>query len=176
MTAESLFPSRLGRDFVHLDPELQWVHGGESRDLRGTATVQRGTSVIAKILSMLTSLPPALENAPIRVQIDIKDDKECWTRTYAGKHRMTSTLFRDGSCLVERLGPASLTFRLVERAAGIDWRLEHVSMFGIPLSARWFQISARVDVQNGRYHFLIDSTLRGIGRIVCYEGLLDVSN
>jgi Domain of unknown function (DUF4166) len=176
MAAEPLFPSRLGADFEHLDPQLQWVHSGESRDLRGTVTVERGTSVIAKILSVLTSLPPALENAPIRVQIHIKCDKECWIRTYAGTHRMTSTLFRDGNCLVEQLGPASLTFRLVAREAGIDWRLEHVSMIGIPLSVNWFEISARVDVQNGRYHFLIDSALRGIGRIVRYEGLLDVSN
>jgi hypothetical protein len=176
VVAESLFPSRLGPDFVHLDPKLQWVHGGEGRDLRGTVTVQRGTSVIARILAVLTSLPPALKNAPIRVQIDTNEEKERWTRTYAGKHLMTSTLFSDGSCLVERLGPASLTFRLAERAAGIDWRLQHVSMLGIPLPASWFQISARVDVRNGRYHFLIDSALRGIGRIVCYEGLLDVGS
>src|ERR1700733_7258551 len=106
MTAEPLFPSRLGAALAHLDPQLQWVHSGESRDLRGTVTVERGTSVIAKILSVLTSLPPALKNAAIRVQIDIKDEKERWTRTYAGKHRMTSTLFRDGNCLVEQLGPA----------------------------------------------------------------------
>jgi Domain of unknown function (DUF4166) len=176
MRADPLFPCLLGADFLHLDPKLQWVHSGDSRDLRGSVTVQRGTSAIAKILSVLTSLPPALKDAPIRIQIDIKDDKERWTRTYAGKHRMTSMLFNDGSCLVEQLGPASLAFRLVERAAGIDWRVEHVSMIGIPLSASWFQISARVDVQNGRYHFLIDSALRGIGRIVCYEGFLDVSN
>jgi hypothetical protein len=176
MRAAPLFPSRLGRDFELLNPRLQWVHSGESRDLRGTVTVKRGTSFIAKILGMLTSLPPALKNAPIRVRIDIKSDKERWIRTYAGTHSMTSTLLRRGSALVEQLGPASFTFRLVARDAGIDWQLEQVAMIGIPLPASWFQIFARVDVQNGCYHFLIDSTLRGIGPIVCYEGLLDVSN
>jgi hypothetical protein len=176
MGGAPLFPSRLGGDFEHLDPRLQWVHSGESRDLRGTVTVERGTSFIAKILGMLTSLPPALENAPIQVRIEVKGDKERWIRIYPDKHQMISTLSRDGNRLVEQLGPASFTFRLVARDAGIDWRLEHVSMIGIPLPASWFQIFARVDVQNGRYHFLIDSTLRGIGRIVCYEGLLDVSN
>jgi hypothetical protein len=176
MTAEPLFPSRLGAAFAHLDPQLQWVHGGESRDLRGIVTVERGSSIVAKIFSMLTSLPPALKNSPIQVRIEPKGGKERWIRTYAGKHRMTSTLFRHGSALVERLGPASFTFRLVARDAGIDWRLEHVSMIGIPLPASWFQIFARVDVQNGHYHFVIDSALRGIGRIVCYEGLLDVSH
>src|ERR1700722_7869283 len=176
MMAEPLFPSRLGAAFAHLDPQLQWVHCGESRDLRGTVTVERGTSFIARILGMLTSLPPALNSAPIQVRIDIKGQTESWIRIYADKHQMTSTLSRDGNCLVERLGPASLTFRLVARDAGIDWQLEHVSMIGIPLPTSWFQIFARVDVQNGRYHFLIDSTLRGIGRIVCYQGLLDVSH
>src|ERR1700733_905830 len=170
MTAEPLFPSRLGAAFAHLDPQLQWVHSGESRDLRGTVTVERGSSFIAKILGMLTSLPPALKNAPIQVRIEIKGDKERWIRTYAGTHRMTSTLFSHGSALVEQLGPASFTFRLAARDAGIDWRLERVSMSGIPLPASWFQIFARVDVLNGRYLFLIGSTLRVIGRIVCYEG------
>jgi hypothetical protein len=176
MRAAPLFPSRLGGDFEHLDPRLQWVHSGESRDLRGTVTVKRGTSFIAKILGMLTSLPPALKNAPVQVRIEIKGDKERWIRTYGGTHRMSSTLFRHGNALVEQLGPASFTFRLVARDGGIDWRLEHVSMIGVPLPASWFQIFARVDVQNGRYHFSIDSTLRGIGRIVSYEGLLDVGN
>jgi hypothetical protein len=176
MTAEPLFPSRLGAAFAQLDPKLQWVHGGESGDLHGTVKVERGSSIVAKILSMLISLPPALKNSPIQVRIEIKGDKERWIRTYAGTHRMTSTLFRHSSSLDEQLGPASFTFRLVARDAGIDWRLEHVSMIGIPLPASWFQIFASVDVKKGRYHFLIDSTLRGIGRIVCYEGLLDASN
>jgi hypothetical protein len=175
MGAESLFPSRLGAAFAQLDPKLQWVHGGESRDLHGTVTVERGSTITATILGVLTSLPPSLKSAPIQVQIGIEGDKERWIRTYAATHRMTSALYRERDALVERVGPASLTFRLVAREGGMDWQLEKVSMLGIPLPARWFQISARVDIQNGRYHFLIDSALCGVGRIVRYEGLLDVS-
>jgi hypothetical protein len=176
MPAESLFPSRLGAAFSQLEPKLQWVHGGESRDLIGTVTVARGPSITAKFLGLLTALPPTLKDAPIRVQIMIDDDGERWIRTYSGTHRMTSTLYAAGSFLVERVGPAALTIRLVARDGGIDWQLHGVSMLGIPLPANWFQISARVDVQDGRYHFLIDSSLRGVGRIVRYEGLLNVSN
>jgi hypothetical protein len=176
MTAAALFPSRLGAAFAQLDPKLQWIHGGESRDLRGTVTVQRGSSVVAQVLALATSLPPALQNAPIEVRIDVEGDKERWVRTYAASHRMSSTLYKSGSLLVERVWPAALTFRVIAREGGMDWHLERVSMFGIPLRASWFQIIARVDVQNGRYHFLVDSALRGIGRIVCYEGLLDVSH
>jgi hypothetical protein len=57
----------------------------------------------------------------------------------------------------------------------MDWQLQKVSLLGIPLPAAWFEISARVDMQQGQYHFLIDSAARGAGLIVRYEGLLDVS-
>lgn len=175
MTVKALFPSRLGAAFEQLDPRLQWVHNGDSRDLRGTVTVERGSSVLAKILSALTSLPPPLRDAPIRVQIEMEDDQERWIRTYAGTHRMSSTLSKSDDALEERVGPASLIFRLVAHNAGMDWQLQRVSMCGVALPAKWFEISARVDIQSGRYHFLIDSAVRGVGRIVRYEGLLDVS-
>ena len=173
MTTGSLFPSILGSAFTLLDPRLQWVHGGEGRDLSGTVTVQRGTSFVAKILAALTSLPPTLKDSPIRVQIEIAENQERWIRTYAGSHVMSSTLYKRGVTLVERVGPAALTFRIAARDAGMNWQLEKVSMLGIPLPAKWFQISARVDAQGDRYHFLIDAALYGVGRIVCYEGLLD---
>jgi hypothetical protein len=176
MSSEGLFRSRLGDAFAELDPQLQWVHSGASRDLTGTVTVARGASLIAKLLGALTSLPPALQNAPLRVQILTYEDKEIWIRTYAGRHRMRSTLSREGDCLVERLGPASLRFRLMAREAGMDWRLERVSMLGIALPVSWFQITARVDVNHGRYHFLIDSSLRGVGLIVRYEGFADAGS
>lgn len=175
MNNEALFPSRLGSAFALLDPNLQWVHGGESRDLSGMVTVERGTSLIAKALGALTSLPPPLTSAPILVRIEVAGDKERWIRTYAGRHSMTSTLSKDGSALAERVGPATLTFRVSARDGGMDWRLERISMIGIRLPARWFEVSARVDMQQERYHFLIDSAVRRVGRIVRYEGLLDVS-
>jgi hypothetical protein len=174
-SSQALFPSRLGVAFRQLDPQLQWVHSGVNRTLSGTVTVERGTSTVAKLLGALTSLPPALKDAPIRVQIEIAGDKERWMRTYAGEHVMSSTLDKDGSALVERVGPAALTFRIVAREAGMDWHLEKVAMLGIPLPTRWFQVSARVDMHLGRYHFLIDSSLSGVGRIVRYEGFLDAS-
>jgi hypothetical protein len=173
VSSTSLFPSRLGAGFGLLKPQLQWVHGGESRDLRGSVTVERGTSLIAKVLGRLTSLPPTLNDAAIQVRIDVDDQKERWVRTYAGQHRMASVLFKHGDCLVEQLGLASFAFRLIARDAGIDWRLEQVSLAGIPLPVSWFSISARIDLQGDRYHFSIDSAVRGVGRIVRYEGLLD---
>jgi hypothetical protein len=51
--------------------------------------------------------------------------------------------------------------------------LEHIGAFGIALPLKWFRIAATIKARDGRYHFVVDSELIGVGRIVRYEGLLD---
>jgi len=175
MTAATLFPSVLGVEFVALDSCLRWVHSGESRQLRGFVTVNPGTSVVAKTLGVLASLPPAMTDAPIEVRIEVIKKGETWTRLFANHHLMVSTLKSDRGLLVERLGPVVVRFRLLARDGTLEWVLEHMAAFGIALPLSWFRISATIDSRDGRYHFIVDSELRGIGRIVRYEGLLDAA-
>src|SRR5271155_1777315 len=52
MIAATLFPSVLGAQFAALDPCLRWVHSGESRRLRGSVTVERGSGVVARMLGV----------------------------------------------------------------------------------------------------------------------------
>jgi hypothetical protein len=175
MTSGSLFPFVLGADFDALDPRLKLAHSGESFKLEGTVAVERGTSFVSRALGAIASLPPAVTNAPIEVQIEANSTGERWIRVFATKHCMVSTLHRDGELLAERLGPATLKFRLSVRGGGMQWVLEHISACGIPLPVRWFRISATIDSRDGRYYFYVDSELRGVGRIVRYEGLLDAA-
>ena len=169
----SLFASLLGAEFAKLDPGLRWVHGGESRKLRGTVTVERGTSFAAKVLGTLAQLPPSMADAPLEVHIETTGYRERWTRLFADRHRMVSTLVLGGDLLVERLGAAVLKFRLLARGGALEWQLVQISGAGIPLPLSWFRVSAASDMRGGRYHFAIDARVRGIGRIVRYEGLLD---
>jgi Domain of unknown function (DUF4166) len=141
--------------------------------LRGRVMVERGTSFVARVLATLTSVPPALTDTSIDVLIESTERGERWERVFANRHHMISMLHTSGHLLAERLGPAVLYFRLRARDAGIDWNLEHIIAFGIHLPRSWFLICARVDVRDGQYHFLVESALRGVGRIVRYEGLLD---
>jgi hypothetical protein len=175
MTAATLFPSVLGTQFAALDPCLRWVHSGESRRLRGSVTVERGSGVVARMLGVLASLPAAMCDAPIEVRIEVTGTGEKWLRLFAGQHLMVSTLKRDGELLVERLGPAALKFRLAVRDGTLEWALEHIAAFGIALPLKWFRIAATIKARDGRYHFVVDSELIGVGRIVRYEGLLDAA-
>ena len=175
MTAATLFSSVLGVEFATLDSRLRWVHSGESRQLRGIVTVKRGTSVVARALGVLASLPSAMTDAPIDVRIEVTEKGETWTRLFANHHLMVSTLQGHRGRLVERLGPVAIKFRLLVRDGTLEWVLEHIAAFGIDLPLRWFRISATIDSRDGRYHFAVDSELRGVGRIVRYEGSLDAA-
>jgi hypothetical protein len=165
----------MGAEFSALDPCLRWIHSGESRRLSGRVTVERGRSFIAAALGFLAALPRAMVDAPIDVSIERTPQGETWTRLFGGREEMTTTLRRDGDLLVEKLGLGVLKFRLSARGGGMTWRLERITAFGIALPLRWFSMSAAIDSRNGRYHFIVDSALRGVGRIVRYEGVLDAA-
>jgi hypothetical protein len=116
-----------------------------------------------------------MTDAPIEVRIEVTDKDETWTRLFANHHLMVSTLKSDRGLLVERLGPVVVKFRLLVRDGTLEWVLEHIAAFGIALPLSWFRISATIDSRDGRYRFVVDSELRGVGRIVRYEGLLDAA-
>ena len=175
MSAATLFPSVLGAEFASLDPCLRRVHSGESCRLKGSVTVEHGMSFMVRALGALASLPSAMTDAPIEVRIEGIGKVEKWTRLFGSGDRMTSTLQRDGALLVEKLGPAALSFRLSARGGTMKWVLERITAFGISLPVECFCISATIDVRDGRYHFVVDSELRRVGRIVRYEGLLDAA-
>jgi hypothetical protein len=116
-----------------------------------------------------------MHNAPIEVRIEVTDRGERWTRLFGQSRAVRSTLRRSGNFLVDQLGPAKLKFILGVRETGLEWTLARMTLAGIPWPVQWFRATARAGVQSDRYHFLIDSAVRGIGRIVRYEGELDAS-
>jgi Domain of unknown function (DUF4166) len=170
-----LFPSLLGATFQRLDSPVRNVHCGSSRRLYGTATVTRGRSTLARILSAAASLPRTANQLAIEVQITTNERAENWVRYFGDSRPMQSTLCARHGLLVERLGPAELTFRLRERDGGIEWSLVQISALGMRLPIRWFAVTAYSGAHAGRYTFAIDAALRGIGRIIRYEGELDVT-
>jgi len=169
-----LFPSLLGEAFQRLDPTVRIVHGGSSRRLRGTATVERGHSLFARILCAVASLPRSANRVAIEVQITTDGPAERWTRYFGGCRPMHSRLHGNRDVLVERLGPDELVFRLSEHDGGISWSLIQISALGIGLPSHWFTATAFSGARADRYTFTVDAALLGVGRIIRYDGELDV--
>jgi hypothetical protein len=174
--AAALFRSLLGADFEKLDRPVRWVHDGTARVLRGVVTVERGLSLVAKVLGALTALPPVMTDAALEVRIEPTGRGERWIRIFGASRPMCSSLYRRGEYLTEELGPAVLRFHLRAQDDGLRWILARISVAGIPLPRRCFVVTAGCDARDGRYHFLVELALRGMGRIVKYEGLLDAKH
>src|SRR4051812_39669067 len=99
-----LFNQVLGVSFADLPVPLQSLHNGHSKRWCGTCDVERGTSLLSRIVASITSLPPAGSAQPIEVTIECHEDGETWVRQF-DNHRMRSRLAAQGTILVEQLGP-----------------------------------------------------------------------
>jgi Domain of unknown function (DUF4166) len=173
-TNAPLFKTLLGREFDALDARVREVHDGQSRRLRGVATIERGTSLIARLLCASALLPRNQKALPVTVQITISDHGEIWTRCFDTSAPMRSTLRECSGFLVERLGLATMKFWLERRGGGINWCLCGISAFGCSLPLSWFRIATYTGANRGRYCFDVYAELRGIGKLIRYQGELDV--
>ncbi len=168
-----LFRRVLGEPYASLPACVRALHARSGR-WRGEAMVDRGDGALSRLFAWLTRLPPAGAH-PVVVEIVAGGADEYWTRRYGAAHAMPSRLWIARGALHERLGPATLRYRITVEAGAIVWRVSGVRIFGLlPLPARWFAgVEARESGQNGRYRFDVCARLPGIGLLVHYRGWVE---
>ncbi len=168
-----LFRRALGDAYAALPTCLRALHDGSGR-WRGEAMVDRGHGVLSRLCAWLTRLPPAGVH-PVVVEIATEHDGERWTRRYGAAHAMPSRLWAARGVLHERLGPATLRYRMTVEAGAIVWHVAGIRILGLlPLPVRWFAgVEARESGDDGRYRFDVRARLPGIGLLVHYRGWLE---
>jgi hypothetical protein len=141
----------------------------------GQADVAGAPHLPARLLRRLLTLPEPGPAQPITVIIERHPTHERWSRQFH-RGRMCSTLRAGNDGLLhERLGPATLRFALRRDGDAIDWRLQGVRLFGLPLPrALCGRVLSRSGVCDGRYAFDIDVRLPLLGRLVAYRGWLEI--
>ncbi len=175
--SHGVFASLLGASFARLNAQVREVHDGRSRRLQGVATVTRGSSLAARAICRLASLPPAQTDGSVRVALEVTTNGEVWTRWFGNSAPMRSSLRAADGLLVERLGPLRLRFRLAEAGGDLDWLLESVSFLGIPAPRSWLRhTTARCTQRDGRYAFEVNAALPLVGHLVGYRGCVDASD
>lgn len=173
--SELIFPRLLGSAFAQLPPTVQTLHlqSGQRR-YAGAVTIRRGRNWLARLCGVVTGMPPAMQQAPLSVDIVASPGGERWTRDFDG-HGMRSRLWRRQGRLCERLGLVTFAFTLRVDGAALCWRVDRVSAVGIPLPVRWFRgVYARESEEEGRYCFEVAAALPLAGELVHYRGWLDV--
>lgn len=170
----SLFRRLAGASYDTLPAAVLAMHeGGFPRRFTGHSSVERGTSLLGRLLGAVASLPPAAQSMAVSVTITGDGESERWARDFGG-HPMVSRMASEAGLLTERVGPNTFYFELSVADGVLVWRLVRVRWLGLPLPASWFVVKPRESAEEGRYRFDVRVELPGVGLLVHYRGTLDV--
>lgn len=169
-----LWPLLLGAAALSaLPPRVRRLHQ-DARPCRyaGSVAVERGCGRAARLAAAVLRLPPAGTHA-LQVEIAADAHGERWSRRFGAVPVTSRLTIRDGR-LIERIGIAALGFGLTAAADGLRWRAESLSIAGIALPRRGFDVAAHEYEQDGRYRFEVTVRLAPFGLLIAYAGSLDV--
>jgi hypothetical protein len=169
-----LYRRLLGPGFDALPARVRELHDLDRISVReGRAQVQRGRSLVARMVAWLASLPPAGDDQPLRVTFAAVKDKEIWARQF-GKALFRSVQHERGGLLYERVAFATFVFAATATANGLSLRLDGFRLLGIPMPR---MLHPAVDTfeseQDGRYQFEVEAHLPLFGLLVRYAGWLE---
>ena len=172
-SADNAFKVCLGHDFERLPDTVRRAHVGTIR-LSGHARVTRG-GIIAGILANAMGLPAMADRVEMSVEGEHLPDRMIWNRRF-GDRRFQSCFMLDRGRLIESLGPFRLRLRLKVQDHQLRYALERVTLFGLAMPRSLApHLDAWEGERAGRYDFAVEVRLPFIGRLVRYEGLLDLA-
>jgi hypothetical protein len=142
----------------------------------GRANVDRGSSLLARIIAWCIGFPKHGTDVPVKVQFTSEGNSERWTRTFAN-HSFSSVQYqgrgRSEWLLCERFGMLVFAMALVVEEHRLRLVLRRWSAFGIPLPLWLAPRSESYETQqNGRFHFRVEISHPLAGLIVRYRGWL----
>jgi hypothetical protein len=126
------------------------------------------------LLANVMGLPAAADQVAMSVEGDHLPDRMIWNRRF-GERQFHSCFRLDRGRLIESLGPFRLHLRLEVQDHRLRYVLERVTMFRIPIPHGLApSLEAWEGERDGRYDFAVEVRLPFVGRLVRYEGLLDL--
>jgi hypothetical protein len=171
--SDNAFKACLGAAFDQLPDTIRRAHSGRIR-LSGDVRVSRGTG-IANLLANLMKMPPPAERVAMSVEGEHLPDRMIWNRRFGGR-KFESCFLLQQSRLIESLGPFRLQLRLEVLDRRLYYALERVTLLGIPVPRILApNLEAWEGERDSRYEFAVEVRLPIIGRLVRYEGLLNLA-
>lgn len=143
----------------------------------GSAHIDRGEGVIARLIAASVGFPPAGRDVPVQVRFLADANGELWQRTFAGKRfasYQSAYAAPAGSIVFERFGLVTIALHLVFRDGRLDVIPVRWSLLGLPLPKALMPIGETyewVDIQN-RFNFHVEIGHPWFGLIVRYRGYL----
>ncbi len=175
MPEPTLYERVLGERYDTLPAAVRDFHR-----LRGSVTLQgqvdcgAPASWPAAWLARAIGAPTRSCRGDLRFELRVDPQGETWIRHFPAR-TMRSRMTEVSGQLVERMGPAVVTFHLDASPDGLRMTTTGLRFLGLPCPA-WLMptITARETGHGGQLHFDVAAALPWIGTIVRYQGFLTV--
>lgn len=172
-----LYARLLGSAWDDLPAEIRNMHDldGEA-SAEGRAVVERGSSLLARLIASVIGFPQTAADVPICVRFAAANGGETWIRRF-GDQAFSSRQFagagRSQRLLCERFGALTFAVALVVENARLSLVLRRWSALGVPLPL-WLCPTATSyeTVEEGRFRFHVEIAHPLAGLIVRYRGWL----
>jgi NAD(P)-dependent dehydrogenase (short-subunit alcohol dehydrogenase family) len=171
-----VFDQVLGAQTDRLPATVREFHDPASHPVwHGEADIERGQSLVSRLIGRLIGLPAAGRAQPVQVSVERDaDGHELWTRNFGGQafhSRMGSG--SDGK-LTETFGPFVFTLDLAASESGTQLPVESGRCFGIALPRFLLPSSNAREFadENGRFRFDVRIDLPIFGLLAHYRGWL----
>jgi hypothetical protein len=172
-----LYRRMLGEAWDRLPPPLQAMHDVQKVLIAdGTAIVERGSGLPARLVGRMMGFPPAGQDVPVTVTFRVDGEREIWQRTF-GDGAFASVQEpghgRFERLVCERFGPLCFGLALVVEDDRLRLLLRGWSFAGLRLPAAWAPRTRAFEfADNGRFHFHVEIDHPLMGLIVRYRGSL----
>ena len=168
----NVLTSYMADAFFRLAPKLQQAHVGHVC-LRGWANVERG-NWLAHLLCNAMGFPKASQRCELEVDCIHSKTRMEWKRNFSGI-KMESYFEIKKGFLVEKLGMLKIYFNAVEENTSLHYKPVFMTYLGLRLPKFLAPSVVAYESQvNDKYHFFVDVKMPIIGRVIAYQGEVDV--
>jgi uncharacterized protein DUF4166 len=182
-----LYAQILGEAWHTLPPQIRDMHDVHGTvTAEGRASIERGRSLLARLLCAVVGFPKTGSDIPVRVRFDASPKgnmfkgempiSETWSRKFGGdvfSSRQFAGSGRSAHLLCERFGGLTFAMALVVAGGHLSLVLRGWSLFGLALPL-WLgpRSQACESAEDGRFNFHVRISHPLTGLIVRYQGWL----
>jgi hypothetical protein len=175
--AKPLYQRVLGDAYGRLPAEIRAMHDVHTATAaEGRARVQRGSSLLARLVTALIGFPKTNSDTPVRVEFRVMQDAETWLRSF-GSERFASRQFagsgQSEGLLWERFGGLKFAMALVVDGERLSLVLRQWRASGVPLPM-WLcpRSESYESAEHDRFNFHVKISHPLTGLIIQYDGWL----
>lgn len=173
-----LYERLLGEAWRKLPKPIRAMHSLDGQLVaRGKASVDRGTSLLARLAAALIGFPNAARDIPVAVTFEEKNGIERWTRRFGEQSFYSEQFEGDGRwqrLLIERFGTMTFAMALAWQDKKLKLVMRHWRFLGIPMPI-WLcpRSNSYETADDGRFNFHVEISHPLTGLIVRYRGWLE---